>query len=215
MSQNLFRQFLYLNSNALWNWLTIRGDLIHEAGPFTLRQLNSSDKSARLEFVVGRPWGNTQLLTGYEVRDLQFRPLIREWFYTTTYVGLTRKFGEKLSLTALAQYVRAWRVQDAAYTTAQVMEPAVRFAYKPNDRWTIEANGTLSRGEGFHSYDNIQSGVLISYVKPLRRMLDDGAGDVPVEYPIRFSFGVQQQTFYKFTGRAQPMVVPIVRLSLF
>ncbi len=215
MNQNLFRQFLYMNSNPLWNWLTVRGEAIHEAGPFTLRQLSSSDKSARLEFVVGRPWGKTELLTGYAVRDLQFQPLIREWFYTTTYVGLTRKFGEKLSLTGLAQYVRAWRVQDAAFTTAQVMEPAVRFTYRPNDRWTVEGDATLTRGQGFHSYDNIQNAVFISYVKPLRRMLDDGDGSVPVEYPIRFSFGLQQETFFNFTGRARPMVVPIVRLSLF
>ncbi len=215
MSQNLFRQFVYMNSNALWNWLTIRGDAIHESGPFTLRQLSSSDKSARLEFVVGRPWGKTELLTGYSVRDLQFSPLIREYFYTTTYLGVTRKVNEKLSVSGLAQYVRAWRVQDAAFTTAQVMEPAMRMQYRPNDRWTVEANGVLTRGQGFHSYDNIQSGVLISYVKPLRRMLDDGGGEVPVEYPIRFSFGFQQETFYNFTGRAQPMILPIVRLTLF
>ena len=215
MNQNLFRQFVYLNSNALWNWLTIRGQAIHEAGPFAMQDLSSSDRYGQLEFVIGRPWGKTSLLTGYEVRDLQFNPLIREWFYTTTYVGLTRKFGEKVSVTGLAEYVRAWRVQDNLYGTAQVMEPGFRFFYKPTDRWTVEANGTLSRGEGFHSYDNVQSGVLISYVKPLRRMLNDGAGDVPVEYPIRFSLGVQQETFFNFTGRAQPMVVPIVRLSLF
>ena len=215
MDQNLFRQFVYLNSNALWNWLTIRGQAIHEAGPFSLQSLSSSDRYGQLEFVIGHPWGKTSLLTGYEVRDLQFDPLIREWFYTSTYVGLTRKFGEKLSVTGLAKYVRAWRVQDLFFATAQVMEPGFRFSYKPTNRWTIEANGTLSRGEGFHSYDNVQGGVLISYVKPLRRMLDDGRGDVPVEYPIRFSLGVQQETFFNFTGRAQPMVVPIVRLSLF
>ncbi len=215
MNQNLFRQFVYLNSNALWNWLTIRGQAIHEAGPFTLQSLSSSDRYGQLEFVIGRPWGNTSLLTGYEVRDLQFQPLIREWFYTSTYIGLTRKFGEKLSVTGLAEYVRAWRVQDTTFGLAQAMEPALRLSFKPTNRWTIEANGTLSRGEGFHSYDNIQSGVLISYVKPLRRMLDDGTGDVPVEYPIRFSLGVQQETFFNFTGRAQSMVVPIVRLSLF
>ena len=215
MNQNLFRQFVYMNSNSLWNWLTVKGYAIHEAGPFALRDESSGDKGANLEFVVGRPWGKTELLTGYSIRDIQFSPLIREWFYTNTYVGVNRKFSEKLSVAVLANYLRSWYVQDAAFTTAQVMEPSARVEYKPNDRWSFEANGTLSRGQGFHSYDNIQSGVLISYVKPLRRMLDAGGGEVPVEYPIRFSFGVQQETFYNFTGRAQPMVVPIVRLSLF
>jgi hypothetical protein len=73
-----------------------------------------------------------------------------------------------------------------------------------------------SRGQGFHDYDNMQSGFYISYVKPLRRTLSDAAGTVPVEYPLRFSIGMEQQSFYSFTGGGQTtQFVPMVRLTLF
>jgi len=44
-----------------------------------------------------------------------------------------------------------------------------------------------------HAYDNMQSGFFISYLKPLRQSARDAIGVVPVEYPIRFSVGLQQQ----------------------
>ena len=56
---------------------------------------------------------------------------------------------------------------------------------------------------------------LVSYVRSVQRPLNDGLGDVPVTYPLRFSFGLQQQTFYNFTGGNGTKVLPIVRLTLF
>ena len=115
MNQNLFRQFVYANTNSLGNWLTIRGEGIHETGPFTLRDLHSRELVGRLEFQVGRPWGKTSLLTGYVVDDLLFRPLVREWFSTSSYVGVERRLGQKLTVRALAQYIRGWRVQELQF----------------------------------------------------------------------------------------------------
>ena len=53
------------------------------------------DFSAAIEFRLGRPWAKTAFLTGYTGRDLLFRPSIHEYFGTSTYAGVERKFGGK------------------------------------------------------------------------------------------------------------------------
>ncbi len=80
---------------------------------------------------------------------------------------------------------------------------------------SAEASFSYSRGMSFHDYDNVQSGFFISYVKPWRRMLNDATGAVPVEYPLRFSFGIQNQEFASFAGRGVAQFAPVVRLTLF
>ncbi len=55
MSQNLFRQFLYVSTNSFYNWVSVTGSAVREAGPFTDQSLRSRDLSANLEFTVGRP----------------------------------------------------------------------------------------------------------------------------------------------------------------
>jgi len=215
MNQNLFRQFVYMSTSSFWNWISVSGNAYHEAGPFTGRDLNSRDLGARLEFTVGRPWAKTAMVTGYSVRDLLFNPLVREFYSTSSYLGVSRRFGNRTKLTVLGEYIRSWRVQDNFYAIAQAARPAVRLEVKPTKNWEIEANGAYSRGMGIHDYDNVQSGIFISYVKPLRRMFDDGTGNVPVEYPLRFSIGFQQDNFMNFSGRGQSIYRPVFRLSLF
>lgn len=216
MNQNLFRQFLYLNTSPFFNWLTVRGSAIHESGPFTLQDLHSRDLGASLEFEVGRPWGNNALVTGYSVRDLLFRPLVREFFTTSTWAGMEHKFSQRTSLTVLGKYVRSWRVQDLTFATAQALIPGARFEYKPNDRWSFDGSMDFTRGEGFHLYDNVQSGFLISYVKPIRRSVDDVNGSLNVDYPLRFSVGLQQQSFFSYTGTGGTSAWrPVVRISIF
>lgn len=215
LNQNLFRQFVHVSTTSFFNWISLRASAYHEAGPFTDRNLNSRDLAGELEFRVGRPWGRTALITGYSARDLQFDPLIREYFTTSTWIGLERKFGPSLTVRGLGEYVRAWRVQDVAFATAQMMRPAAEFRWEPNNRWSAEGTFAFSRGQGFHAYDNMQSSFFISYTRPFRRSLADGAGKVPVEYPLRFSIGIQQQNFFNFTGRDQSKFRPVVRLTLF
>ncbi len=215
LNQNLFRQFVYMSTNSFFNWIAIRGSAFHEAGPFTLRDLSSREVGGRVEFVVGRPWGRTALLTSYQVRDLQFSPLIREFFSTTTSVGVQHQFGENLKVAILGDYIRSWRVQDLQFAIAQAMRPGAEVNYRINNSWSVDGNFTFSRGEGFHDYDNVQSSLLINYVRPFRRGLDDGSGSVPVEYPLRFSFGIQNANYMNFAGRAQTILRPVVRLSLF
>jgi tetratricopeptide (TPR) repeat protein len=215
MNQNLFRQFLYFSTSSLMNWVTVSGSAIREAGPFTEQDLHSRDAGASLAFKVGRPWGKTALITGYGVRDVLFRPLIREYYTTDAYIGVQRRIGTRLQLSVIADYVRSWKVQDSDFAIAQAMHPAATFEYKKSARWSFEGAFSLSRGEGFHTYDNAQTGFLVSYVKPLRGSLRESGQEVPVAYPLRFSFGFQQQSFYNFTGHSSTTLLPVIRLGFF
>ena len=73
---------------------------------------------------------------------------------------------------------------------------------------SAEAAFSYFRGMSFHDYDNVQSGFFISYVKPWRRLLNDATGAVPVEYPLRFYFGIQSQEFASFAGRGVAHSLP-------
>ena len=216
LSQNLFRQFLYISTSSFYNWVSINGSAIREAGPFTDQNLNSRELSARIEFTVGRPWGRTSLITGYTVRDLLFNPLVEEYFNTSSYIGLQRRFGTRLTVAALAEDLRSWRVQNTQYALAQALLPGARFEFRASSRWNFQGSFLLSRGEGYHQYDNAQSEFLVSYTRAMRGSVRDDAGGVPVNHPLRLSFGVQQQTFYDFGGPGKTTtVLPVVHLSLF
>jgi hypothetical protein len=215
MNQNLFRQFLYLSTSSFYNWVSITGSAIHEAGPFTEQNLHSRDVAANIEFTVGRPWGNTSLITGYSVRDLLFRPQIEEYFNTSSYIGLQHKFGNRLTVAVLADHLRSWRVQNTQYAIAEALLPGGRFEFRANPRWSLQGSFVLSRGAGYHAYDNAQSEFLVSYVRPIHGKVKDGIGEVPVSYPMRFSIGVQQQTFYDFPGSSRTTLLPVVHFTLF
>jgi len=215
MSQNLFRQFLYVSTNSFFNWVSVTGSAVREAGPFTDQSLRSRDLSANVEFTVGRPWGNTALITGYSARDLLFRPLVEEYFNTSVYAGLQRKFGSRITAAILAEDLRSWQVQDTHYAIAQALLPGARFEIRATPRWSVQGSFLLSRGAGYHAYDNAQSELLVSYTRPLHGSLREGGGEVPVAYPMRFSFGVQQQTFYNFPGTSRTTVLPVVHFTLF
>jgi tetratricopeptide (TPR) repeat protein len=216
MNQNLFRQFLYVSSSSFFNWLSFHGTAVREAGPFTEQNLHSRDAMASLEFIVGRPWGNTSLVTGYSVRDLLYRPTIhREYFTTSSYIGLQRKFGTRFTAAALAESLRSWEVYGPRYITAQALLPGARFDLRATSRWSLQGSFLLSRGAGYHAYDNAQGQLLLSYTRSMRGTLKDGTGDIPVSYPIRFSVGVEQQTFYNFPGSTRTTLLPVVHLSLF
>ena len=215
MSQNLFRQYLYISTSSFFNWVSMTGSAIREAGPFVDQDLHSRDASGNIEFTVGRPWGSTSLIAGYSVRDLLFHPQVEEYFNTSSYVGLQHKFGNRLTAAVLAEYLRSWRVQDTQYATAQALLPGGRFNFRVNPKWNVEGSFVLSRGAGYHAYDNAQSEVLVSYTRPIHGSLRDGSGEVPVAYPMRFSIGLQQQTFYDFPGSSRTTVLPIVHFTLF
>jgi hypothetical protein len=214
MSQNLFRQFLYVSTSSFYNWLSFNGSAIREAGPYTDQNLSSRDLSATAEFTVGRPWGRTSLLTGYTVRDLLFHPLIQEYFNTSSYVGLQHKFGSRFTTAILAEDLRSWRVQNTDYAIAQAFVPGGRFEFRANPRWNVQGSFLLSRGAGYHECDNAQSEFLVSYTRASRGSFKDGSS-APVAYPFRFSLGIQQQTFYSFAGGTRNTILPVIHFTLF
>jgi hypothetical protein len=215
MNQNLFRQFLYLSTSSFFNWVSVSGKAIREAGPYTDQNLHSRDLSGSVEFTVGRPWGRTALLAGYSARDLLFRPVINEYFNTASYVGLQHKFGNRITAALLAEDLRSWRVQNTQYVTAQAFLPGGRFEFRATPRWSVQGSFLLSQGKGYHQYDNAQSEFVVSYTRFTRGNLKDGTNDVPVAYPFQFSAGFQEQTFYNFAGSARTTLLPVVQFSLF
>ncbi|MGC2195664.1 MAG: tetratricopeptide repeat protein [Terriglobales bacterium] len=215
MNQNLLRQFLYVASSPIGNWVSFSGNVIREAGPFTQQNLHSRDFSGAIDFRVGRPWSKTAFLTGYSGRDLLFRPAIHEYFTTSTYAGVERQFRENVHFSVVAEYLRAWRVEGTQFAIAQTLRPNFGLDIKLNRKWSASANGTWSQGEGFHSYDNVSSRFLVSYMRETKAVRRDGVQSASVSYPMRFSFGIEQQTFYDFPGHTRTAVVPVVRFTLF
>src|SRR5207302_10719466 len=159
----LFRQYLYLSTSSLLNWVQVSGMIMHEAGPFVEQTQRSHEKGADLEVRVGRPWGRTAMLTGYRVRDIELDPLIREYFTTATYAGVERRWGRNLKAAVLGEYLRSWRVQDKRFAMAQAVRPAARVSYQPSPEWSFDGNFAMTRGQGVHSFDNFETGVLVSY----------------------------------------------------
>lgn len=216
MSQNLFRQFIYAYTSPFFNWVSITASGEREAGPFVDQDLYSRDLFGNIEFTVGRPWGNTALITGYSVRDLLFHPFVQEYFNTSVYGGLQHKFRKRVTIAALVEHLRSWRVENTEYAIAQALLPGGRFDIRPARHWEIQGSFLLSRGMGLHVYDNAQSELLVSYVRPWRGSVRDDTGQVPVSFPMRFSIGAQQQTFYDFPGTgARTTILPVVHLTLF
>jgi tetratricopeptide (TPR) repeat protein len=216
LNQDLFRQFLYVYTSSFGNWVSVNGSVIREAGPFTEMNLHSRDAAGTIEFQVGRPWGRTSLLTGYQGRDVLFRPLVREYYTTDSYVGIQHKFKSSWNAAVLAEYLRSWRVQDASFAIAQALRPGFRLDYRPlASHWAVHADGTWSKGEGFSAYNNVSNEVVVSYTRGLQRPLNDDLGEVSVNYPLRISFGLQQQTFYDFNGQNRNTFLPVIHLNLF
>jgi len=215
MNQNLFRQFLYVYTSSFFNWVSITGSAERETGPFTDQDLHSRDLFGNIEFTVGRPWGRTSLITGYSARDLLFRPMVEEYFNSSVYGGIQHKFGNRVTAAVLAEDLRSWRVQGTRYAIAQALLPGGRFEIRATPRWTVQGSAVISRGSGFHAYDNVQSQLLVSYVRPLRGRVRDGDMETPVSFPLRLSIGLQQQTFYNFPGSSRNTVLPVVHLTLF
>ena len=215
MDQNLFRQFLYMSTSSFFNMVSVNGYAIRETGPFTLSNLHSRSLTAALDFRVGRPWGKTALVTGWGALDQQFRPLISEDYYTSAYLGIERRVSERLSFRAVAEDLRAWRVEFNRYAIAQALRPAGSVAFAPTRDWSIQASAAYSRNMGFHAYDAVQTGFAVSYQMPVHRQFKDENQQVELRYPIRFSAGMQQETFFNFTGGQNQQFRPYISVSLF
>jgi tetratricopeptide (TPR) repeat protein len=215
MNQNLFRVFTYVSTSSFFNAISMSGYLIRESGPFTESNLHSQALTGAIDFRVGAPWGKTALVTGWGTNDQQFSPVHFEDYLTSSYVGLERRFGEKLNVRTIAEDVRAWRLVGANSGIAQNLRPAGSVDFAPNHNWNVQVSTAYSSTRSFHAYDAIQNSFSISYARPFRRKFNDDSGEVVLQYPIRFSAGMQQETFFNFTGGQNGQLRPYVSINLF
>lgn len=215
MNQNLFRTFLYVSSSTFFNSISFSGYAIRESGPFTESNLHSLATAAAVDFRIGAPWGKTALVTGWGASDEQFSPANYQAYYTSSYLGIERKFSDRLNIRAIAEDVRAWRVVGTNSGIAQNLRPAGLIDFSPRRNWEIEASSAYSSTRGFHVYDATQNGIAVSYAKPFRRRFGDDPGSVVLKYPIRFSAGIQQETFMNFTTAHNEQFRPYIEISVF
>jgi predicted Zn-dependent protease len=215
LNQSLFRVFTYMSTSSFFNSVSVSGYVMRESGPFTESNLHSLATSAAVNFRVGAPWGRTALVTGWGATDQQFSPVNYEAYYTSSYIGLERKFGGRLDIKAVAEDVRAWRIVGADWGNAQNLRPAGTVDFAPDHSWDMKLSSAYSSTRSFHVYDAIQNGFSLSYARPFRRKFNDDSGTVVLTYPIRFSAGIQQETFFNFTGGQNQQLRPYVRITLF
>lgn len=215
MNQNLFRTFAYVSSSSFFNVISFSGYFIHETGPFTESNLRSRAITGALDFRVGAPWGTTALITGWGMNDQLFSPIHFEDYNTSAYVGIEHKFSERLNIRAIAEDVRAWRMVGANSGIAQNLRPAASIDFSPKRNWDIQVASAYSNNRAFHVYDALQNGFSISYAKPFHRKFNGELGPVDLKYPIRFSAGVQQESFMNFDGTHSQQFRPYVEISIF
>ena len=220
INQNLFRQFVYVSTSSIGDWFSFSGNLIREAGPFTQMDLHSRDFSGAIDFRVGRPWGKTALLTGYNGRNLLFSPAqsndypaYTEYYQTISYAGLEHQFGSGLRVTGLAEFLRAWRIEDLTYAIAQTLRPRFAVDAKVRDHWSLSASGAWSSGRSFHAYDNVTTNFTLTYTRDRSWGKTASPETATAAYPLTVSFGLGQQSFYNFYGHERTQVVPVAQVN--
>lgn len=214
MNQNLFRLFLYGSTSSLFNAVSMSGYVLRETGPFTKSSLHSQALTGALDFRIGSPWSKTALLTGWGASDTLYKPQTYEAFFTSSYLGFERRFGENVDLRAMVEDLRAWRTVGTNSAIAQVLRPAGTFSFSPKRNWEVQINSAYSSNRGFHVYDATENGISVSYALPFHRRFTDESGPVMLAYPIRFSAGVQDETFFNFTG-GQQQLRPYIEINIF
>lgn len=215
MNQNLFRVFTYLNTSSFFNAVSVNGYAMRESGPFTESNLRSRDLAAAVNFRVGAPWGKTALVTGWGVNDQLFRIIHTEDYFSSSYVGLEHSFSNRFSLSVLAEYLRAWRIFGARWGIAQDLRPAGSFEFAPHRDWDVKFSSAYSSTRGFHVYDATQNGLSVSYARPFRHIFHDSSGPLTLQYPIRFSAGLQDEKFFNFGGAQSQQFRPYIEVSIF
>jgi tetratricopeptide (TPR) repeat protein len=215
LNQNLLRTFIYMNTSSFFNAISASGYLIRESGPFTETNERSRGLTGAIDFRVGAPWGKTALLTGWGANDQLFTPVNYEDFYTSSYIGLEHRFSERLLMRGMIEDLRAWRVVGGASAIAQNVRPTFSVDFNPRRNWNIQATTAFSSTRSYHVYDATQNGFSVSYARPFRRKFHDDSGSVMLQYPIRFSAGLQEETFFNFTGGQNQQFRPFVQISVF
>jgi len=221
MNQNLFRVYTYLTTSSFFNAVSADGYFVRESGPFTESPINSNAIIGAINFRVGAPWSRTALVTGWGSTDQQF-PSTQlgnsENYFTSSYIGLTRRFGMHLNIEGIAEDLRTWRIVPFSplhSAISQALRPAATVDYSPSRNWDVQASTAYEDTRGFHVYDMTTNGFSLSYTRPFGRNFNDETGQVHLRYPLRFSAGVQEETFPNFSQGKSTQFKPYVSINLF
>jgi hypothetical protein len=155
------------------------------------------------------------MVTGWGESKQTFSPQNFQSYFTSTYIGLERRFGDHLDVRATLEDLRAWRVVGTNSAIAQNLRPAIWLNYGFKRNWNMQYSSAYSSPRGFHAYDSIQNGFSVSYAMPLRRKMRGETDPLTVAYPIRFSAGVQDQYFMNFQGNQQQQLKPYIGITIF
>jgi predicted Zn-dependent protease len=215
INQNLLRTFIYMDTSSFFNALSVNGYLIRESGPFSETNEHSRVLAGALNFRVGAPWGKNALVTGWGANDQVFHPAEIEEYLTSSYVGFEHRFSQRLMVRGMVEDLRAWRVVHGRSAIAQDLRPAASVDFRPRRNWEIQATTAFSSTRSFHLYDATQNGFSVSYARPFKRKFRDDSGEVTLQYPIRFSGGVQTETFFNFPGGHSQQIRPFIQVSIF
>ncbi|HEX4065048.1 MAG TPA: tetratricopeptide repeat protein [Acidobacteriaceae bacterium] len=221
MNQNLFRVFTYLTTSSFFNAVSADGYFVRELGPFTETPIFSHALTGAIDFRVGAPWSRTALITGWGSTDQTFPSAHfgnSENYFTSSYIGLTRRFGTHLNIEAIAEDLRTWRIVPFSplhSAIAQALRPAGTIDYSPSRNWEIQATTAYEDTRGFHVYDMTTNGLSVSYIRPFGRRFNDETGEVHLRYPLRFSAGVQEETFPNFSAGTNQQFKPYFSITLF
>ena len=215
LNQNLFRVFTYMSTSSFFNAVSVSGFFIRESGPFTDTSLHSRSLVGGVDFRVGEPWGKTALVTGWAASDQQFQPKNIVNYYTSSYVGLERRFSDRWNVRAIAEDLRTWRIVGPRFGIAQALRPAGTVTFRPTRNWNVQVSTAYNNTRGFHVYDAVQNGFAVSYAMPFHRGFQEEGRELPLQYPIRFSAGMQQETFFNFPGAHNQQFRPYFSISLF
>lgn len=215
LNQNLFRIFTYGSTSSFFNAISVSGFIIRESGPFTESDLHSRTLVGGLDFRVGEPWGKTALVTGWAASDQHFTPNGIENYYTSSYIGFDRHFSDRWDVKAVVEDLRTWRTKQDQSAISQALRPAGTVNFRPTRNWNVQFATAYNSTRGFHIYDAVQNGFAVSYAWPIHRNFRDEGGEVPLQYPIRFSAGMQQESFFNFPGPHSQQFRPYFSISLF
>jgi tetratricopeptide (TPR) repeat protein len=227
MDQNIGRVFTYVSTSSFFNAVAVDGYFVHDFGGFTKTPLYENTTGGAVDFRVGSPWGRTALVTGWGLNDQRFTSQTlgnTQNYYTSSYIGLTRRFSTHLNMEAIVEDLRSWRVvpyvihpsDTVVYSgTAQALRPAGTIDFSPTRSWDFQVSSAYESTRDDHLYDMTQNGVTVSYMRPFGRTFNDETGEVHLKYPIRFSAGIQQETFLNFTHGQNQQFRPYVSITLF
>jgi hypothetical protein len=97
-------------------------------------------------------------VTGWGANDQQFSPVNYEDYYTSSYIGIERKFGERLNRQSDSRRPARMAVVGANSGIAQNLRPAGTVDFMPNHKWDVQVSSAYSSTRSFHVYDAIQNG---------------------------------------------------------